>query len=73
MRHRQWYRAMQIFKVDVIQLIGSMLFDAGHSDDLRLVGMARGIEIMTPLALSDLGHHRRARPRADPSQRRTHR
>jgi aminoglycoside phosphotransferase (APT) family kinase protein len=54
-RRRQWYRAMQIFKVDVIQLIGSMLFDAGHSDDLRLVGMARGIEIMTPLAFSDLG------------------
>ena len=54
-RHRQWYRAMQIFKVDVIQLIGSMLFDAGHSDDLRLVGMAKGIEIMTPLGLSDLG------------------
>jgi aminoglycoside phosphotransferase (APT) family kinase protein len=54
-RHRRWYRAMQIFKVDVIQLIGSMLFDRGHSDDLRLVGMARGIEIMTPLAFSDLG------------------
>ena len=54
-RHRQWYRAMQIFKVNVIQLIGSMLFDAGHTNDPRMIGMARGIEIMTPLGLSDLG------------------
>ena len=54
-RHREWYRAMQVFKVNVIQLIGSMLFDAGHWNDLRALGMARGLEMMTPLGLSSLG------------------
>ena len=54
-QHRKWYRAMQIFKVNVIQLIGSMLFDAGHTDDPRAIGMATGIEMMTPMGLSDLG------------------
>ena len=53
-QHRNWYLAMQIFKVDVIQLIGSMLFDAGHWDDPRAIGMARGIELMTPLAFNAL-------------------
>ncbi len=54
-QHRKWYRAMQVFKVNVIQLIGSMLFDAGHSHDLRGVGMARGLEMMAPIGLRDLG------------------
>lgn len=53
--HRRWYRAMQVFKVGVIQLIGSMLFDAGHWNDPRAIGMARGIELMTPIGLRDLG------------------
>ena len=53
--HRRWYRAMQVFKVNVIQLIGSMLCDAGHWNDPRAIGMARGLEMMTPLGLSDLG------------------
>ncbi len=46
---------MQVFKVNVIQLIGVMLFDAGYSDDPRVGGMSRGIEMMTPLGLRDLG------------------
>ncbi len=54
-QNRKWYRAMQVFKVGVIQLVGSMLFDAGHWNDPRAIGMARGIEMMTPLGLSDLG------------------
>ena len=53
--NRRWYRAMQIFKVDVIQLIGSMLVESGDWDDPRGIGMARGIELMTPLAMRDLG------------------
>ena len=53
--HRKWYRAMQVFKVGAIQLIGSMLCDAGHWNDPRAIGMAAGIELMTPMGLSDLG------------------
>lgn len=53
--HRRWYRAMQVFKVNVIQLVGSMLCDAGHWNDPRAIGMARGLEMMTPLGLRDLG------------------
>ena len=53
--HRPWYRAFQMFKVLVIQLIGSMLFDRGISDDLRLAEMGMGIPYMTPMGLRDLG------------------
>ena len=53
--HRPWYRAFQMFKVLVIQLIGSMLFDQGLSDDLRLAEMGMGIPYMTPMGLRDLG------------------
>ncbi len=53
--HRSWYRAMQVFKVNVIQLIGSMLCDDGHWNDPRAIGMARGLEMMTPIGLRDLG------------------
>lgn len=56
-RHRAWYRAMQVFKLGVIQLIGSMLFDAGHSNDPKLAVMGHGIELMTPMGLRDLGIH----------------
>jgi len=55
LEHRSWYRAMQIFKLDVIQLIASMHFDDGHSDDLRALQMAGGIKLMTPIGLRDLG------------------
>lgn len=54
-RNRNWYLAMQVFKVDVIQLVASMLFDAGHSDDPRAIYMAMGIEMMTPIGLNALG------------------
>ena len=47
--------AMQVFKVCAIQLIGSMLFDGGHTDDPRNVGMAMGIELMAPMGLAALG------------------
>ncbi len=53
--HRPWYRAFQMFKVLVIQLVGSMLFDRGISDDLRLAEMGMGIPYMTPIGLHDLG------------------
>jgi aminoglycoside phosphotransferase (APT) family kinase protein len=53
--NREWYRALNAFKMAVICLIGSMLFDAGHSDDSRFVLNASGIPLLTQLGLADLG------------------
>ena len=54
-RHRGWYRAMQAFKVAVISLLGSMLFDAGHSDDLRHAQLGYGVPVLTGVGLAALG------------------
>jgi aminoglycoside phosphotransferase (APT) family kinase protein len=54
-RHREWYRALATYKMAVIMLVGGMLFDAGHSDDLRLAEMARVVPLVTGLALRELG------------------
>jgi aminoglycoside phosphotransferase (APT) family kinase protein len=54
-QHRAWYRAFQCFKVTAILLVGSMLFDSGHSDDLRLAMMGTGVPWLTQHALSELG------------------
>ena len=54
-RHREWYRAFQVFKLGAIQLIGSMLGDSGDWNDPRAIGMAHGIQIMTPIGLRDMG------------------
>ena len=53
--HRSWYRAFQGYKVAVILLVGSMLFDAGHSDDMRYLEMAFGVDWTTRPALKELG------------------
>ncbi len=53
--HREWYRAMQVFKLAAIQLVGSMLVDAGEWNDPRGIGMAHGIEMMVPIGLRALG------------------
>jgi aminoglycoside phosphotransferase (APT) family kinase protein len=53
--HREWYRAMQAFKLGALQLVGSMLFDAGHWDDPRAFEMAMAIELIVPMGLRDLG------------------
>jgi aminoglycoside phosphotransferase (APT) family kinase protein len=54
-RHREWYRAFQAFKMAVIMLVGTMLFDAGSSDDLRLAEMGKAVAPVTRLALHQLG------------------
>ncbi len=54
-RHREWYRAFQGFKMAVILLVGGMLFDAGHSDDLRLSEMVFAVPFLTAMALDELG------------------
>jgi aminoglycoside phosphotransferase (APT) family kinase protein len=61
-RHREWYRAFQTYKMAVIMLVGGMLFDAGHSDDLRLAGMASVVPFVTQLALGELGVSERPEP-----------
>jgi aminoglycoside phosphotransferase (APT) family kinase protein len=53
--NRPWYRAFQGYKLAVIMLVGSMLFEEGHSDDLRYCAMAMGIDFSTQPSLRDLG------------------
>ncbi len=53
--HREWYRAFQGFKMCVIMFVGSMLFDQGHSDDLRLASMGMAVDMFTKPALLALG------------------
>jgi aminoglycoside phosphotransferase (APT) family kinase protein len=53
--NRSWYRALNAFKMAVICLIGSMLFDTGVSDDQRFVLNASGISPLTQLGLAELG------------------
>jgi aminoglycoside phosphotransferase (APT) family kinase protein len=50
-----WHRALQGFKLGVIMLLGSMLFDAGHTDDPRLGLMGHGVDMFTTPALAELG------------------
>jgi aminoglycoside phosphotransferase (APT) family kinase protein len=52
---REWYGAFQAFKMAVIQLVGAMLFDRGHSDDIRYADMAMGVQWLTQLGLHALG------------------
>ena len=53
--HRPWYRAFQAYKTAVILLVGSMLLEDGHTDDLRCFEMALGIDFTTQPGLRDLG------------------
>jgi aminoglycoside phosphotransferase (APT) family kinase protein len=52
--NRSWYRALNAYKMAVICLIGSMLFDSGDSDDQRFVLNAYGISPLTQLGLAEL-------------------
>jgi aminoglycoside phosphotransferase (APT) family kinase protein len=52
--NRSWYRALNAYKMAVICLIGSMLFDSGDSDDQRFLLNAYGISPLTQLGLSEL-------------------
>ena len=53
--HRAWHRAFQAYKTSVICLIGSMLFESGHSSDMRYLEMALGVDMTTQPGLRDLG------------------
>lgn len=53
--NRPWYRALNAFKMSVICLIGSMLYDSGASDDERFLINAHGVPLLTQLGLAELG------------------
>lgn len=53
--NREWYRAFNAFKLAVINLIGSRLFDDGATDDQRFMMNAYGIPIFTQMGLAELG------------------
>ncbi|MCV7300329.1 phosphotransferase family protein [Mycobacterium barrassiae] len=53
--NREWYRALAAFKLAVINLIGSRLFDDGVTDDQRFMLNAYGISMFTKMGLDDLG------------------
>jgi aminoglycoside phosphotransferase (APT) family kinase protein len=52
-RHREWYRVFQMLKTAVIMLSGSMLFDRGESDDLRLADMGLYVSYYTDRAFAE--------------------
>ncbi|HUJ66934.1 MAG TPA: phosphotransferase family protein [Acidimicrobiales bacterium] len=52
---REWYRAFQSLKMAAILYVGGRLFDAGYSDDLRLMEMTAAIAPVTRRALQELG------------------
>ena len=53
--HREWYRAFQGYKMVVIMLVASMLFDGRFTDDLRFAHMGQAVHPYTLKALTDLG------------------
>jgi aminoglycoside phosphotransferase (APT) family kinase protein len=56
-RHREWYRAFQSYKMCVIMLVGAMLFDGGASADVRLGQMGWAVHPYTVAGLAELGVH----------------
>ena len=52
---RDWYRAFQGFKMIIILLVAAMLFDRGHSDDLRFADMGLAVHPFTMQMLASLG------------------
>lgn len=52
---RAWWLALAAFKTSVILLVGSMLFDAGISSDMRYLEMALGVDMTTQAGLQALG------------------
>jgi aminoglycoside phosphotransferase (APT) family kinase protein len=54
-RQREWYRALGGYKMLVIMLVASMLFDAGSSDDPRFAQMGMVVPHYTARALAELG------------------
>jgi aminoglycoside phosphotransferase (APT) family kinase protein len=53
--HREWYRAFQGYKMVVIMLVASMLFDRGFTDDLRFADMGLAVHPYTLNSLAELG------------------
>jgi aminoglycoside phosphotransferase (APT) family kinase protein len=54
-RQREWYRAFQGYKMVVIMLVASMLFEGGLSADPRFAQMGLAVPVYTAQALAELG------------------
>jgi aminoglycoside phosphotransferase (APT) family kinase protein len=54
-RHRDWYVALELYKMLVIMLVAASLFDRGASDDLRFAHMGAAIKPFTVVALARIG------------------
>jgi aminoglycoside phosphotransferase (APT) family kinase protein len=54
-RHREWYRAFQGYKMVVIMLVASALFDGGFTADVRFAQMGLAVPVYTAQALAELG------------------
>jgi aminoglycoside phosphotransferase (APT) family kinase protein len=54
-REREWYRALNAFKMAVILLVGAMHFDQGLTDDPRIAMMGLGVSFLTERGLQELG------------------
>ena len=54
-QNREWYRALNAFKLAVINLIGSKLFDDGVTDDQRFMLNSYGIPLFTQMGLAEMG------------------
>lgn len=54
-RYRDWYVALELYKMLAILLLAAMLFDRGESDDLRFAQMGGAIRPYTVAALARLG------------------
>jgi aminoglycoside phosphotransferase (APT) family kinase protein len=52
---RAWHLALQAYKTAIILLVGSMLFEAGHTDDFRNLEMGLGVDLTTQMGLRALG------------------
>jgi len=51
--HREWYRAFQGYKMVVIMLVASMLFDRGVTEDVRFAYMGLAVDPFTRSALAE--------------------
>jgi aminoglycoside phosphotransferase (APT) family kinase protein len=61
-QHRDWYVALELYKMLVIMLVAAMLFDTGASDDLRFAQMGQAIPPYTVAALTRIGVAERLEP-----------
>ena len=61
-QHRAWYRGFQGLKMAVINLVGSMLFESGDSNDTRFAMMGYSVHWLTQRMLAEFDIHEEIEP-----------